>query len=116
MAPACRLATRRSRFLPGALDRDPQLPAEDSRGDTEDAPKVSGEMSLIMEACFHGGIRRPMPLDEQASGMVDATADDVLMRGDAVGLREHPHQVTGVSPKLHRTGGDGERLGVAIIK
>lgn len=77
---------------------------------------MSGEVGLVVEPGFRGCIRRPMPLDEQASGMVDATADDVLMRGDAVGLREHPHQVTGVSPKLHRTGGDGERLGVAIIK
>ncbi|SMY01110.1 hypothetical protein BAUR920_03379 [Brevibacterium aurantiacum] len=57
---------------------------------------MPGEMGLVVEAGLGGRLGGGVPGQEKPAGAVHATADDVLVWGDPVGLGEHPDQVTAV--------------------
>ncbi len=77
---------------------------------------MPGEMGLVMETGLGGRLGGGVSRKEQPAGAVDAAADDVLMRGDPVGLGEHPNQVTAVGTQVSGRLGDGEGLFQAIIE
>lgn len=89
---------------------------EDSRCRSQRPAEVPGEMGLVVEARLGGRLRGGVAGQEQPAGAVHATADDVLVRGDPVGLGEYPDEVTAVGAQVSGRLGDGEGLFQAIIE
>lgn len=86
------------------------------RGRPDVTPKVSRQVSLIVEANTRCHLRDRLPVEEAPSRSVDPSRHEVTVRGDPEGASEAPHEMRGGHVEDPPSLGEGHGVEAVLIE